>query len=207
MILGLDPGTTKSAYVLFDPTTQKISSLAIEQNESLIKMLRIPNKLVRVFAMETMACFGFVIGQEVMETIRWEGRFMEAMRHQHVTIFPVKRKQVVTHHTGNAKGGDSAVRAAMRTRFGKEMVAECVRDLTSALAIAAYASDHSTFPVTRSESSGALVADAPKRDALNFFDAGPVPIGGTGLHGIKCTCIEKVFPCMFHFRDNEVSAT
>lgn len=36
------------------------------------------------------------------------------------------------------------------------------------------------------------------------FDAGPVPIGGTGIHGIKCTCVEKEFPfpCLFHAWDN-----
>lgn len=39
--------------------------------------------------------------------------------------------------------------------------------------------------------------------AANYFDAGPVAIGGTGLHGIKCTCVERDFPCPFHFRDNE----
>lgn len=30
-----------------------------------------------------------------------------------------------------------------------------------------------------------------------------VEIGGTGAHGIKCTCIERDFPCPFHFRDYE----
>lgn len=39
--------------------------------------------------------------------------------------------------------------------------------------------------------------------APNYFDAGPVPIGGTGMHAIKCTCVEKDLPCPFHFRDNQ----
>lgn len=31
----------------------------------------------------------------------------------------------------------------------------------------------------------------------------PVPVGGTGIHGIECTCLKRDFPCPFHFRDNE----
>lgn len=33
--------------------------------------------------------------------------------------------------------------------------------------------------------------------------AEPVPLGGTGAHGIECTCLKPDFPCPFHFRDYE----
>lgn len=140
MILGVDPGTTQSAWVVFDPKTQTICSMGIEANESFLAALRISNPSIHVFAIEHIASFGFTVGQEVMETLRWEGRFEEAMRRQSVIMYPVRRKQVVAHHCGSVKGNDSAVRKAMIDRFGNDT--GCTYDLWSALAIASCASDH-----------------------------------------------------------------
>jgi len=42
--------------------------------------------------------------------------------------------------------------------------------------------------------------------AVHFFDDGPVPIGGIGLYGVTCTCLEKQFPCPFHFLDNQTGS-
>ena len=144
MILAIDPGSAQSAFVLFDPWKQRIVSMGIEQNPVVLKQLTLGTPRMTVFAIERVASFGFCVGKEVFETCEWVGRFLHAAERQPITIFPVYRKQVVTHHTGKSTNGDKEIRAAMIDRFAKEKLAGCKYDLWSALAIAAYVCDKVT---------------------------------------------------------------
>lgn len=142
MIYAVDPGTFKSAFVFFDPVAQRIVDMGIEDNNLLVRQLSVGTRRMTVFAIEMIASFGFSVGKEIFETVWWTGRFHQAVTGQDVPVFPVTRKQVVVHHTGKATTGDSAVRASMIARFGKENLKGCVYDIWSALAIASCVSDH-----------------------------------------------------------------
>ena len=138
MIFAIDPGTTKSAYVLFDPEKQCIVDMGIQENEPLVRALTFGTKRMTHLAIERVASFGFCVGKEIFETCEWVGRFVQAC-YTKCAVEPVYRKQVVVHHTGSAKGGDSAVRAAMIRRFGN--ATGCKYDLWSALAIGSFVAD------------------------------------------------------------------
>jgi len=140
-IFAVDAGSEKSAYVVFNPSTQRIESMGIETNADLLRTLVAPLR-ISVFAFEKLTPYGFPVGKEVFETIEWNGRFRQAAERHNVTVFPVTRKQCVIHHTGRSTGGDKEIRASMIARFPNEDIARCGSDIRSALAIAAYASDH-----------------------------------------------------------------
>jgi hypothetical protein len=142
MIFAVDAGDKVSSWVLFNPKTQQIEAKWLDMpNADLLK--QIATVRFTVFAFERIASFGFPVGKEVLDTAEWNGRFRHAAEiRKGVTVFPVTRKQVVVACTGKATGGDAAVRAAMRERFGAEVVKTCTYDQCSALAISAFASDH-----------------------------------------------------------------
>ncbi len=138
-VLGVDPGSAQSAFVVFDPKKQAIVEMGILSNDELLVMLRIYDPRIAVFAIETVASFGFSVGKEIFDTCIMVGRCIEAVRHHRYTVYPVTRKRVVVHHTGKSTGGDKEVRAAMIARFGNET--GCKYDLWSSLAIASYVAD------------------------------------------------------------------
>jgi hypothetical protein len=142
VIFAVDAGDKVSSFVLFHPTAQKIMDKGLDvPNEELL--LLIARYDYDIFAFERIASFGFPVGKEVLDTAEWNGRFRHAAEiRKGVTVFPITRKQVVVYVTGKATGGDAAVRAAMRERFGVDVVKTCTYDQTSALAIASFASDH-----------------------------------------------------------------
>lgn len=146
-----------SAFVLLEPETDSILEKGKIPNTELRSKLIAMSKDLRysILAIEGMQSFGANIGRTVLDTCTWIGRFSEVSKAP--TIWPVFRPQVLIHHTGKMKGGDSAIRGAMIQRFGCESskaLAEgksirdkacplfgVVADMWSALAIASCVSD------------------------------------------------------------------
>lgn len=141
MIFAVDAGDKVSSWVLFDPAEQRIETKWLDMpNDDLLALIGTAD--YNVFAFERLAPMGFCVGKEVFDTIEWNGRFRHAAEIRNgVTVFPITRKQCVVHHTGSAKGGDSAIRTAMIARFGKENLPGVTYDVWSALALSAFASD------------------------------------------------------------------
>lgn len=138
MILGIDPGTTESAYVLLHKRC--IVSSAILPNFELRALLQQLTGY-RVMGIEGMQSYGLPIGQEVLSTVVWIGRFIEASAAP--AVWPVFRPAVRAHFVGVAKRGntDKAIRSLMITRYGKEHTKGLVDDEWSALAVASYVQD------------------------------------------------------------------
>jgi hypothetical protein len=138
MILGIDPGTTESAYVILH--NRNIVSSAKLPNFELRALL--PQIMgYRILAIEGMQSYGLPVGREVLDTVCWIGRFIEASTAP--VVWPVFRPAVRAHHLGVAKGknGDAAIRKAMLTRYGTNNTRGITRDQWSALAVATFVSD------------------------------------------------------------------
>lgn len=164
MIFAVDAGSTVSSWVLFDTAAQTIFDKELDMpNAELLAIIGIAS--YNVFAFEQLAPFGFVVGKEVFDTIEWNGRFRHAAEIRAVTVFPVKRKQCVVHHTGSAKGGDSAIRTAMLARFGKEKTEGVTYDLWQALSVAAFAADHMNNLSGGAERLAGAKPDSQRRSA------------------------------------------
>lgn len=72
-ILGVDPGTTQSGYVLFDG---RVLQSGVMLNEDLLRI--IADDRSDVFAIERIVSYGTVVGDETFQTVHWAGRFQQA---------------------------------------------------------------------------------------------------------------------------------
>jgi hypothetical protein len=141
-ILAIDPGTVKSAFLVLETSRERLCGFGIIENENLIEKI---NFLTADFlVIEKMKSYGNVIGDSVLETCVWIGRFIERWKGDY---YLVTRKEVVLHHCGHARAKDKNVRQAILDRFGGAAIAKgkkinqgplygVSRDVWSALAIA-----------------------------------------------------------------------
>ena len=130
-ILAIDPGTTRSAWVWYGTEAARPSlrqgrpDLGIDDNGVVLKMLfgyGASSCTQRILAIEQVKYYGanINIGDSVLGTVLWSGRFIEAWGGPWVLI---PRKTIVTHVTGNPRANDSNVIAALLDRFGGTMKA------------------------------------------------------------------------------------
>ena len=119
-VFAIDPGTTQSAWVLWDMGAEEVVNKGIHRNEDMPAIIRMNAKDAALFAVEMIASYGMPVGREVFETCVWIGRFIHAfapgvMDHSR---FQVYRLEVKSHLCHSAKAKDANVRQALIDRFG-----------------------------------------------------------------------------------------
>ena len=67
---------------------------------------------------EDFACYGMPVGDSSIRTIKLIGRIQEICDQLDYTFVPIRRKEVVTHLCGTAKGKDGNVIQALKDRWG-----------------------------------------------------------------------------------------
>lgn len=81
LILGIDPGTEQSAFVVLDTKTMDILNKGIYDNDEIFnRVFAIPypeTKHIGIVAIEMVASYGMPVGQTTFETVFWIGRFYE----------------------------------------------------------------------------------------------------------------------------------
>jgi len=83
---GVDPGTDKSGFVLFDNIDKRVIFSDDLRNEIILSILRIegdfpmiPNvETWEIFFVEDIESMGLVVGNSIFQTVKWIGRFIEA---------------------------------------------------------------------------------------------------------------------------------
>jgi len=88
ILLAIDPGSTQSAWVLYDTETKMPLCWGKEPNETVRIRMTSPyysrqeiadnNGLIGHLAIEMVACYGMRAGRSLFDTCRWIGRFIEA---------------------------------------------------------------------------------------------------------------------------------
>jgi len=122
IILGLDPGTTKSQIVVWDG--ERVSFSAFYENADCLTALRQlhgfhPAEHEPLLAMERFESMGASVGKEVFETVYWSGRFHEAYElSAGRPPVGVTRRQVKLHLCNNMRATDAWIRTALMDRFG-----------------------------------------------------------------------------------------
>ncbi len=119
-ILAIDPGTTRSAWVLRD---QHGVLGMIEPNDDVLRRVQwfvtvsatVPEAATDV-VIEKVESYGMAVGAEVFETVFWSGRFAEAARP--LPVHRIGRKAVKLHLCGTTQAKDANIRAALIDRFG-----------------------------------------------------------------------------------------
>lgn len=118
-VLAIDPGTTESAYVLWDSKSQVFSS-SFEPNEHLAQTVGLPgfNGDIDIAAIENVASYGMAVGKEVFQTCVWIGRFQQKLLDAGSKVELIYRQPVKLHHCHSSKAKDGNVRQALIDKYG-----------------------------------------------------------------------------------------
>lgn len=114
-IFAIDPGNTKSAYVVYD-SDKKILNKGILENEAFKDFLEGSNN--RQFAIEMVACYGMPVGAEVFDTVLWIGRFIETIVRGGGVVDLVFRRDIKLHLCGTVRAKDGNIRQALIDKLG-----------------------------------------------------------------------------------------
>ena len=113
-VLGIDPGSVQSAYVLWNGYSIEI--LGLRENNEVLSLLADWTMNDCALVIEQIRCYGMPIGQTTLDTVFWSGRFWEAWKGEKHLMPRLEVKKHICHN-GSAK--DSNIRQALIDRFGK----------------------------------------------------------------------------------------
>jgi len=119
VILAIDPGPERSAYVLLK--NGKPFESVIVDNELLLERIS-PTRflgLAKQMVIEGIESQGMAVGKETFTTCIWIGRFIEAwFDRRGETTEIIYRSQVKMHLCGNLRAKDTNIRQALIDRYG-----------------------------------------------------------------------------------------
>ena len=116
-ILAIDPGTTESAFVVWDGA--KAELFVKDDNKSLLARMRAGDFDDCDCVIEKVASYGMAVGEAVFETVFWSGRFAEAFASRTKKSFArMTRLEVKIHHCYTARATDSNIRQALIDKLG-----------------------------------------------------------------------------------------
>ncbi len=115
-LLAIDPGTTESAWVLWDGVG--ISGHGKYPNDAMLAYLDTFARFSEGThcCIEMVASFGMPVGAEVFETVYWIGRFAERFGVQKVTR--LTRNEIKNHLCHSSRAKDANIRQAIIDRLG-----------------------------------------------------------------------------------------
>lgn len=111
-IVAIDPGTTKSAVVVYDGKKALYAKIA----ENTV----IANSSFHDYdhtAIEMVASYGMAVGASTFETVFWSGRFAQQSAICRIPFTKVYRKDIKMHMCGSMRAKDGNVRQALIDRF------------------------------------------------------------------------------------------
>jgi hypothetical protein len=120
-ILAIDPGTTESAFVLWQSEPGFVLDHGKHPNELVLRLPTANYNPGDAVVIEMIEGYGMAVGKEVFETLVWIGRYLERYTAQcHVGVFVerLSRRDVKLEMCGSARAKDAEVRQAAIDRAG-----------------------------------------------------------------------------------------
>ena len=143
-ILAIDPGTTESAFVVWDG--ERVYERGILENAIVQRFVLERPVEYDLLAIEKIECMGMAVGKATFDTCEWIGRFDPLCS---ATLVP--RRAVKLHLCGSMRAKDANIRQALIDRLGVPGTKKkpgplygIASHLWSALAIAVYVYDTQT---------------------------------------------------------------
>lgn len=166
-ILAIDPGTSESAFVLFESESKKILAHRKISNDLVLSELK--NIDADTLVIEMFKSYGFQVGDSVLETCVWIGRFIQQWQKR---SFLISRKTVVTEICGRATANDSHIRNALIDYFS-DFFGLGVGEVGGKGAIGLKSNPGPLYGITRDQWSALAIAvawsDIHKRDLKNYL--------------------------------------
>jgi len=120
-ILGIDPGTTETAYALICLEKKEILSTNKSSNEHIRMHLPELVRRTEYIAIEMVANYGMCAGASLFHTCIAIGRFIEIInKSTEIEPMLIFRKSVVTEICGRPTANDKNVRQAMIDYYGEQ---------------------------------------------------------------------------------------
>jgi hypothetical protein len=119
MILAIDPGPVKSAWVVYDPDAKEpLVNMGIDQNEFLfVKFFDCDfDSYIDGVVIEMVASYGMAVGASVFETCVIIGRFAQLFSRLPVSM--MYRKDVKMHLCQSMRAKDANIRQALIDKLG-----------------------------------------------------------------------------------------
>lgn len=117
--MGIDPGTTKSGWVIYDPAEHAVVDKGVTDNHELLAKLEDMDasgeSASMKLAIEMIASMGMAVGADVFETCVWLGMFMHAWGYS--DVMRLTRNQCKVHVCGSSKAKDGNVRQGLIDMF------------------------------------------------------------------------------------------
>jgi hypothetical protein len=114
IIVGIDPGTTQSAVVIYDTATEEI--LGHGKYDNVDAMLAFAEGGTVVC--EMVQSFGMPVGAEVFQTVLWVGRYCEYCRWVGASFHMIYRQEIKTTLCQSVKANDAAIRQRLIDLLG-----------------------------------------------------------------------------------------
>jgi len=115
IVIGVDPGTEKSAYAIFDG--KDVTSFGIWDNEHLLGH---PLWAERHVFCEMIASYGMAVGASVFQTCVFIGRCVQVAKSCGGDVELVFRKDIKLHLCNSPRAKDANVRQALIDRVGPQ---------------------------------------------------------------------------------------
>lgn len=123
MILAIDPGNEQSAWVAISDSDYKPLSFGKADNKDMLSLIYSDmGWCANGIAIEMIGHYGtgMPVGESVFDTCVWIGRFVEASANINDSdVEFIKRKTIVNHLCGSARGNDASIKQALVDRFAK----------------------------------------------------------------------------------------
>lgn len=115
--LAIDVGTTETGYCVADMYNLKPIEFGKVDNEYLLNQMQIINYDILVY--EKFQSYGMGIGQSTIDSIEWNGRYIQTALDRLVKVYPMPRKEVKINICGSLRAKDTNIRLALIDRFAK----------------------------------------------------------------------------------------
>src|SRR3989304_5568909 len=102
-VLAIDPGLLFSGFVVYDG--KEILDFGKIDNFAMLEY--IANKNYDTCVIERIASYGMAVGESVLETIFWSGRFYQVADNADKAIYRIYRKDVKVNICGSTRAKDS----------------------------------------------------------------------------------------------------
>lgn len=116
-LLALDTGTTQTGYCIVDTETYKPIDFGKIDNEEMLGICKKAD--FDIVAYEQFKSYGMPIGDSTIESIQWNGRFIQAISERNIHFYPIMRVEEKVAVCGTTKAKDSNIRQGLIDRFAK----------------------------------------------------------------------------------------
>ena len=120
-ILAIDPGNTKSAFVILDKNDCYPNIFDIVENQDLLDYFDAYQSDIGEVVIEMITGYNMSVGQTVFDTCVWIGRFAERAFQCGKSVMLIPRREIKLHLCGNPRAKDKDITAALVDKFAPDI--------------------------------------------------------------------------------------